>query len=109
MQGIIQASWDWPYSRKDVHFYGRSGVLRTIDVTTYDLRLGERAKPIVKEAEPASVIAVDSVKYYAAVLRGEIDPAESLSSLKTNLIAVEIIDAARESARTGKTVVLEDF
>jgi predicted dehydrogenase len=107
MQGIIQASWDWPYSRKDIHIYGRSGVIRTIDSMTYDLRLGQRDRPDVKTAEPASANAVDSVKYYAAVLRGEINPAESLSSLETNLIAVEIIDAARESAQTGERVVLE--
>jgi predicted dehydrogenase len=107
MQGIIQASWDWPYSRKDVHVYGRSGVIRTINQTAYDIRLDRRKPLIVKEAEPKSAAAIDSVKYYAAVIRGEIDPSESLSSLKTNLIAVEIIDAARESARSGKTIEMK--
>ena len=107
MQGIVQASWDWPYARKDIHIYGRSGVIRTINETTYDIRMDHRKPPITKVAEATSATEGNAVKYYAAVLRGEINPDESLSSLKTNLIAVEIIDAARESALTGRSVKLE--
>lgn len=106
-QGIVQASWDWPYSRKDVHIYGRKGVVRTIDQTTYDLRLDGRKPPVVKKSAATSARAVSPVDYYAAVLRGELDPSESLSSLETNVIAVEIIEAARASAKTGRTVLLE--
>jgi hypothetical protein len=43
-----------------------------------------------------------SVEYFSAVIRGEVDPSGSQSSLEINLIAVEIQDAARESAKTGK-------
>jgi len=48
----------------------------------------------------------DSLRYFAAVVRGEIDDHGSLSSLETNLIVSEILDAARQSAQTGKTVTL---
>ena len=41
----------------------------------------------------------------AAVVRGDIRPS-GLSSLEVNLTATEILDAARESARTGKRVSL---
>jgi hypothetical protein len=41
----------------------------------------------------------------AAAVRGEIGPT-GLSSLEVNLIATGILDAARESARTGKRVEL---
>ena len=107
MQGIIQASWDWPYSRKDVHLYGRSGVIRTINDTNYDIRLLTRKPPVEKKAKPDSPTATNPIKYFTAVIRGEIDPDDSLSALETNLIAVEIIDAARKSAQTGQTVKLE--
>jgi scyllo-inositol 2-dehydrogenase (NADP+) len=40
-----------------------------------------------------------------AVWLGEIKP-EGLSALEMNVIVAEILDAARESARTGKKVVL---
>jgi hypothetical protein len=47
----------------------------------------------------------DPLSYLAAVVRGEIVPS-GLSSLEVNLIATEILDAARESARSGRRVVL---
>jgi hypothetical protein len=42
----------------------------------------------------------------AAVLNGEIAEGNSLSSLKTNVAVSEILEAARQSAQTGKTVSL---
>jgi len=42
----------------------------------------------------------------AAVLNGEIQEGNSLSSLKTNVTVSEILDAARQSAQTGKSVSL---
>ncbi len=105
-QGIIQASWDWPFPRKDVHVFGRSGIIRTIDETRYDIRLDRRKAPTEKEAVPLSAPYCNTIEYFTAVIRGEIDPSNDLSSLANNLIATEIMDAARESARTGKTIQL---
>jgi hypothetical protein len=48
----------------------------------------------------------DPLAYLVAVVRGEIQPS-GLSSLDTNLIVTEILDAARESANTGKRVELK--
>ena len=48
----------------------------------------------------------DAYVYFAAVVKGEIDPKGKLSSLENALITMEILDAARESARTGRTVQL---
>ncbi len=39
------------------------------------------------------------------MVRGRLTPS-GLSSLANNLVVVEILDAARESAKTGKRVVL---
>lgn len=105
-QGIIQASWDWTFPRKDVEIYGRKGIIRTINPTDYDIRLDRTKRPEEKTASPLPAPSGTSVEYFAAVIRGEIDPSGSMSSLETNLIAVEIQDAARESAKTGRKVVL---
>lgn len=105
-QAIIQASWDWTFSRKDVEIYGRQGIIKTINPTDYDIRLEAKKRPEEKTAAPLPQPHGSSVEYFAAVLRGEIDPKGSMSSLETNLIAVEIQTAARESARTGKKVLL---
>ncbi|MEZ0274414.1 MAG: Gfo/Idh/MocA family protein, partial [Roseimicrobium sp.] len=105
-QGIIQASWDWTFPRKDVEIYGRKGIIRTINPTDYDIRLSPAKRPEEKTAAPLPEPYGSSVEYFAAVIRGELDPSGSQSSLETNLIAVEIQDAARESAKTGKKVIL---
>ncbi len=105
-QGIIQASWDWTFPRKDVEIYGRKGIIRTINPTDYDIRLDKAKRPEEKTAAPLPAPYGTSVEYFSAVIRGEVNPSGSMSSLETNLIAVEIQDAARESAKTGKKVIL---
>jgi hypothetical protein len=42
----------------------------------------------------------------AAVLNGEIQEGNSPSSLQTNMTVSEILDAAKQSAQSGKTVSL---
>lgn len=105
-QAIIQASWDWTFPRKDVEIYGRKGIIRTINPTDYDMRLDKAKAPEPKTAAPLPAPYGTSVEYFAAVIRGEIDPAGSMSSLETNMIAMEIQEAARISAESGKKVVL---
>ena len=47
----------------------------------------------------------DTLRYLAAVVRGAVRPT-GLSSLENNLVVTEILDAARESAQTGRAVKL---
>ena len=47
----------------------------------------------------------DSISYLIGVARGKFEP-RGLSSLENNMIVIEILDAARESARTGRTITL---
>jgi predicted dehydrogenase len=49
----------------------------------------------------------EPIAYFAAVVRGEI-PEHPLSSLENNLLVTEILDAARESARTGRSIDLPE-
>lgn len=104
-QGIIQASWNWPFNRKDFEVYGATGYANAYGGNTLRVRMkGEKAEitPELPELPPSER---DSVSYLAAIARGTLKPA-GLSSLENNLIATEILVAARESARTGKTVTL---
>ena len=48
----------------------------------------------------------DSLTFLRAVVLDGVNP-DGLSSLETNVIATEILDAARPSAATGKTVNLK--
>jgi predicted dehydrogenase len=103
-QAIIQASWNWPYGRKDLELYGSNGALRQPDRNGLFLRTGKTPESPVPAPELSAPYA-DSISYFAAVVRGQIKP-EGLGSLEVNLIVNEILDAAKESARTGRRVEL---
>jgi predicted dehydrogenase len=102
--GIIQASWNWPFDRKDLEVYGRTGQALTVKREAVRFRLeGKEESEVPSPAlEPPED---DPVRYLAAVARGAARPS-GLSSLENNLIVTEILDAARESARTGAAVKL---
>jgi hypothetical protein len=48
----------------------------------------------------------DSISYLRAVVLENLKP-EGPSSLETNLVVTEILDSARKSAATGKTIHLK--
>jgi predicted dehydrogenase len=103
-QGIIQASWNWPFSRKDFEVYGEHGYAIANGGNTLRTRLpGGQEETRTPAALPAD--EQDSISYLLAVVRGKRKPS-GLSSLENNLIVTEILEAARESARTGTTVHL---
>lgn len=103
-QGIIQASWNWPFDRKDMEVYGTSGQLLAPGPNALKLRVRGSAE-IDKTPPPLQGAQADPLSYLAAVVRGEIQPS-GLSSLEVNMTVTEILDAARESARTGRRVDL---
>ena len=103
-QAIVQASWNWPFSRKDMEVYGQKGYAITVGRDAMRVRLPGKEENSA-EAKPLEKIKEDSVSYLRAVLLGGLKP-EGQSSLETNVIVTEILDAARKSAATGKTVSL---
>jgi glucose-fructose oxidoreductase len=46
------------------------------------------------------------LSYLAAVLHGHADPGGDLSSLDANMVVMQILDAGRRSAQTGRTVAI---
>ncbi len=102
-QGVIEASWNWPFSRKDLEVYGERGYAVATGGNNLRARMpGDKQEQTRKLAElPAD--ERDSISYLTAVARGKLKPS-GLSSLENNVIVVEILDAARESMHTGRTV-----
>src|ERR1700722_2119646 len=105
-QGIIQASWNWPIDRKDMEIYGTTGYIlaprkNVLRLRKVDAEEGELQLP----APPPSGPLRDQLAYLVSVVRGETKPSGP-SSLEINLIVTEILDAARESAHTGRRVDL---
>jgi predicted dehydrogenase len=102
---IVEASWDWPFAVKQMDVYGRTGYAKTIDGSQMVVRK-EREDAESKEVAPPPQAPYDDPLHYLEAVLGGLDEGDSLSSLKTNVTVTEILDAARRSAQTGKTVVL---
>jgi predicted dehydrogenase len=105
-QGIIQASWNWPFNRKDLEVYGARG--QAIATGGANLRVALPNEPDhAATLPPLPPDARDSISHLKAVVRGTVK-VNALSSLENGIIATEILEAARESARTGRKVTLAE-
>jgi predicted dehydrogenase len=104
-QGIIQASWNWPLNRKDFEFYGERGQAIATGGTNLRVTMPKEQERTVT-LEPLPPDQRDSISHLIAVARGTVKP-NGLSSLENNVIATEILEAARESARTHRRVALQ--
>ncbi len=108
MQGIVQASWNWPFNRKDMEVYGQTGYIFTDNRSDMRIRLqndkAERKDTLKERETPYD----DPFALFAALVHQEITlPMYDLSSLENNMIVVEILEAAKKSAKTGKAVKLK--
>ncbi|MBV8830764.1 MAG: Gfo/Idh/MocA family oxidoreductase [Acidobacteriaceae bacterium] len=103
---IVQGSWNWPFDIKDMDVYGRTGYVKTIKRDHIEVRRPGQDAGQTSAASAPPAPYDDPLHYVAAVIRGEIQDDGLPSSLDTNLIVSEILDAARQSAQSGKTVRL---
>ena len=104
-QAVLQPSWNWPFSRKDMEVYGATGYAVTEAQSGLRVRLAGEAAERRVEAPALAGAERDSLDYLVGVLRGEVRSEGDLGALDTNVVVVKILAAARESARTGRTVV----
>ena len=104
-QAILEPSWNWPFDRKDMEIYGQTGTIFVLKPNLLRVQTANAANPTEIVPAPLTGAHADPLSYLAAVVRKEIKPS-GLGSLEVNLIVVEILDAAHESARTGKRINL---
>jgi predicted dehydrogenase len=110
-QAIIQGSWNWPFSRKDMEVYGATGYVDTVysDKAPGEklrIRLPGESAEHMEDAPALRAPQDDPLNYLSAVLGGTVKPEHDLNSLDTNVAVVRILDAARHSAQTGRTIHL---
>lgn len=105
-QVIIQASWNWPYNRKDMEVYGETGFIMCDNATDMRVQESEQVGPASVKANIDDTAIVDNpFTYLWKVLRKEIEVEEyGVSSLENNMIVMQILEAARISAETGRVV-----
>ena len=105
---ILMPSWDWSYGKGQVEFFGSKGSLLArgdgllfqpaADPNRLDSPDG---KPV--ETAPVPPEKRDGVAYFLYCIRKN-QPVEGLVSASINVSVNEIIDAAKESIRTGRAV-----
>jgi predicted dehydrogenase len=102
---IIEASWDWPYDMGQVQVFGPKGsLLATPDELFYRSANDDRTK-VALEGQRISLNPVpqetsNPVSYFIDRIRHD-RPIEEPLSTRLNVQVMEILDAARESVRTG--------
>ena len=101
--GIVQGSWNWPFGRSDVEIYGKTGEVKTSGRDALQVRKAGEKQAEKVEAKGLVPPMDDELSYLRAVVRGELK-AEGPGSLEVNVVVAEVLDAARESARSGKTI-----
>jgi len=106
LQGIVQASWNLPFSERSLQIYGNAGYVFAPRMDLLRLRLaGTEESELELQTEPQPGLMTDDLSYFVAVVRREIKPTGP-SSLQANLVTTEILDAARKSIELGKQINL---
>ena len=107
MECIIHASWNWPFSRKDMHVYGTTGYVFQDDAVTLRYRLDRESREQTRTVPRSAIRHTDPFTYFSGLVRGTItpDPTDP-GSLQINKTVVEILEAARESNKTGQKIML---
>ena len=109
-KATIQASWNWPIGRKDMEVYGTTGAIYADNRNNLRMRMAEGydgyTETTIKTKEQPTPYN-EPFAFFAAVIRKEITVAPyDLSSLENNMIVMEILEAAKLSAKKGKAIKL---
>lgn len=108
-QCIIQASWNWTFSRKDMEVYGRKAYVIAEDVNTVRFRPDARSPEQEIDLENREDPYNNPFSVLAAAVNEEITLGENhLYGLPINVTVVEILDAAKRSAERNETVFLKE-
>jgi len=102
---VIQASWAWTHDNKEIDVHATKMSIHAAKWDAFELRLPDSPREqVIPSPKPEHLS--DEWTYFRSLIRGEceIDP---LSSPENNVIVAQILHAAIESARTGKSIKLE--
>jgi predicted dehydrogenase len=107
---VLLPSWDWPYSMGSVQVFGPKGsLLATGDQLLYrpantsPKNDGLEGRPV--ELKPVEHETSNPISYLVYCIRNN-EPIEPPLAPELNVQVVEILDAAKESIRTGRAVPL---
>jgi predicted dehydrogenase len=101
---ILEGSWDLPRSFQDLEVFGRQGSLYMTNGKVETRKGREAAKDV-----PLTPLSPEAAEPIAAMINSieTKTPPKGMTSIDLNVGVVEIIEAAKESVKTGKAVRLK--
>ena len=103
--GIIEASWNWPFGIKDLEVSGKTGYYHALNGSMLKERLHE--KDTLSNSAVAPYSFKNNIEYLKAFFNKSISTSSDPSSLENNMIVMQILEAAKRSAREGKKIILQ--
>jgi predicted dehydrogenase len=107
---VLLPSWDWPYSKGQVQVFGPKGSLLADESQLLFRPAGSSVgtegldgRPV--ELQPIQHKTSNPISYLVYCIRND-KPIEPPLTPELNVQVVEILDAAKESIRTGRAVAL---
>jgi predicted dehydrogenase len=105
--GVIEASWNWPYTIMDAEVYGNNAYLHASQINGADsIYLQSKNGTTTKQENISAPQYKDEVEYLTAIIKNGATDNNTLLSLERNIIIVRILDAARLSVKTGRKILL---
>jgi predicted dehydrogenase len=101
-EGVFEGSWDLPRSFQDLEVFGVGGSVYMTQQKV-ELRKGRQVSDVAMSPLPPE--RAEPIAFMVDAIRNK-KPIEGLTALDINVGVVEIIEAAKESVRTGRAVKL---
>lgn len=100
---VIEASWNWPYSIKDMEVFGSKAYIQAVNGETLRFK---QAQNKAEEYKATTPYFPDFISYLDAYFSNDssIDKQNDLSSLNNNVMVVKILEAATRSAKEGRKI-----
>jgi predicted dehydrogenase len=106
--GLFEGSWDLPRSFQDLEIFGRQGSV-TMTNGRVELRKGQQRRGAPPVEVPVDALPPERAEPIAytihAIQSGK--GVEGLTAIDINVDVVEIIEAAKQSVKTGRAVALK--
>ena len=105
-QVLIQASWNWSHNRKEMELYGTHGYVFCKNGTAMEILEDEQKGSYEQTADPLPAGIDDPFAYLAQVVKNNLAvEAWEVSAVENNFRVMQILEAAKIAAETGKTQI----
>ncbi len=105
---ILEPSWDWPFSMERIQVFGPGGSLMALSNALLYRAANTRPSTTEGDGEPVALPSppqtqTNPIAYLVDCIQHD-KPVEGMLSGRLNVTVNEILDAAKESIRTGRAI-----